>query len=549
MLVGIDVGGTNIDGAIIEKGKILKSTKLPADSSNLLDSVNNCLDDLLEGVDTEEIERINLSTTVSTNAIVEGNTSPVGLILQKGPGINYDFSDITDYVEEITGYVDHRGIKIKDMDPEEVNSKLEKFLDAGLDSLSIVTKFSPRNNTMEEEIEALAKDKFKNISLGHHTSGKLNFPRRVNTSVLNSAVMNVFLNFAENIKIGVEERNIDAPINILKADGGTMTLADGLQRPVETILSGPAASFMGIMALMENKEDAILVDIGGTTTDIFFVVNQSPLFEPMGASIDNHRTLVRALYSQSIGLGGDSAIKVDNGELQIGPKRLGNPMALGGSVPTPTDAMIVLGKLDAGDPKKAEEGVAKLAEELGMTTEATAEQILQTVAKMLKAEVDRLLEIINNKPLYTVKEVLENKQLEPKELRLIGGPVSILGEYIEEEFQLKTSYPKKFEVANAIGAALAIPSFEINLIADTGRKILSVPELGIYEKISKSYNLDKAKDRALKELEETGYEAEVVEEESFNMIHGFRQNKNIRLKAQLKPGLEYKLGDVDESKE
>src|SRR5690606_7293957 len=129
-------------------------------------------------------------------------------------------------------------------------------------------------------------------------------------------------------------------------DGGTMSIKKAIEKPVETILSGPAASFMGISAMLPTNKDAIFLDIGGTTTDIFFLADGVPLFEPLGIKIGKYKTLVRAIYTVSIGLGGDSAIEIANGSIKIGPVRKGKPYAFGGPKPTPTDAMIVLGFLD-----------------------------------------------------------------------------------------------------------------------------------------------------------------------------------------------------------
>ena len=126
-------------------------------------------------------------------------------------------------------------------------------------------------------------------------------------------------------------------------------------------MSGPAASLMGMQALLHTDEDALLLDVGGTTTDIFFLADGVPLFEPLGIQIGSYKTLVRAIFSQSIGLGGDSFVRVEKGRLKIGPQRLGPPLAFGGENPTPTDAMVVLGYLPEGDKTKAYEGMAGLA--------------------------------------------------------------------------------------------------------------------------------------------------------------------------------------------
>src|SRR5690606_32986291 len=126
-------------------------------------------------------------------------------------------------------------------------------------------------------------------------------------------------------KKSLAKAGIEAPVFILKADGGTMNLATAEEKPVETILSGPAASLLGLMGMCSTEQDALLLDIGGTTTDIFFLADGVPVFEPLGIKISGYKTLVRAIYSVSIGLGGDSSIRVGNDTIQINPQREGPP--------------------------------------------------------------------------------------------------------------------------------------------------------------------------------------------------------------------------------
>lgn len=542
MRLGIDVGGTNLDGILLDDGKILRQCKLPADDRPLVEIVADALDQLLQGINPEKIALVHLSTTVATNAIIERKTRPVGLVLQRGPGIWENFSSLSSYIYDLDGYVDHRGILKEKMTTSLLQDALSDFKIQGLDALAVVSKFSPRHGEEEIRIAELAEKDFAHISLGHTLSGKLNFPRRVRTTYFNAAVAEVFAQFADSLSKGLFSRGVQAPIHILKADGGTMPLDEARKRPVETILSGPAASFMGMMALLENKKDAVLIDIGGTTSDFFFVVDEAPLFEPTGAEIDGHKTLVRALFSRSIGLGGDSAIRVEEGKLEIGPRRLGKPICLGGSDPTPTDAMVALAKLDAGESALARQAMEDLGRLLAIKWEEAAEKVLKHFANMLMKEIDALIVQINTRPLYTVREVLENRLFRPEEVRLIGGPAAILRPYLEEAFHLPTCLPGNYQVANAIGAALAIPSFEAHLIADTGRGKLSVPELGIYESIDSSYNLAQAEEMLIEALGSFGREVEIIEAESFNMIDGWNQNRNIRVKAQIKPGLAMILG-------
>ena len=551
MIIGLDMGGTHIDAVIMQDGKVINIVKKPTNYDDLFYSIWATLKELLEGIDKSAINKINLSTTISTNAIVENKTANVGMIIQSGPGLPNEHLAVGNQNVFIDGYTDHRGQIVRDIDTQEVDDAVELFKNMKIDDIAIVTKFSTRNPTSELEIAKLVSKHIHKITLGHKTSGKLNFPRRVNTSYLNASVYDTFSNFSDNIKLSLEKEGIQAPVSILKADGGIMSIDSAKDMPVETILSGPAASLMGIYALLDTTQDAVLLDIGGTTTDIFFLADGIPLFEPVGIKVDKYKTLVRSIYSVSIGLGGDSSITVEDNKLQIGPQRQGKPFAFGGPVATPTDAMIVLGKLDIGNKTLANEALSPLARDLGLSINEVADEILDTMAKMIKEKVDELLIEINSKPVYTVKELLHGKKLVPQSINMIGGPAKVLAPRLEKEFNITYNYPQYYNVANAIGAALAKITTEINLIADTSRGTLSVPELGIYEKINRNYKVSSARKRALELLTQramsmgakrANLETEIIEESIFNMVEGFMtKGQNIRIKAQVKPGIVHKF--------
>ncbi len=552
LIVGLDMGGTHIDGVIIKDDKVINTIKRLTDHQDLFSSIWQTLEELLRGYDKSKIKRINLSTTISTNAIVENKIAPVGMIIQAGPGLKSDFLACGDENAFISGYVDHRGVVVEPLAVVEIKGAKDLFKEKGIAAAAVVSKFSTRNPQVELAIKKTLGDDFEVVTLGHQMSGKLNFPRRVFTSYLNSAVYPTFTDFSNNIKKSLKKEGITTDLFILKADGGTMAIDAAEKKPVETILSGPAASFMGISALVESLEDdGILLDIGGTTTDIFFLANQSPLFEPEGAVISNYNTLVRAIYSVSIGLGGDSSIKVLEGALKIGPRRAGRPYAFGGPSPTPTDAMIYLKLITAPDlQEKAHQAMTLLSDGLKTTAKETAELILRTMARMIKEKTDDLLRQINSKPIYTVKELLYGKVLKPKTISVIGGPAAVLAPAIEKEYQLPCHYPANYEVANAIGAALAKPTMAITMVANTAQGLLTVPEFGLYEKIPRHYSLADAKKKAIELLRDFAIsngmgddlETEITEESDFNMVRGFSSTgKNIRIKAQIKPGHSRKL--------
>ena len=193
-----------------------------------------------------------------------------------------------------------------------------------------------------------------------------------------------------------------------------------------------------------------------------------------------------------------------------------------------------------------------LGKQLNLSAENMAKLILDTMGNIIKDKVNELLYRINSQPVYTIEELLYGKKIEPKLINIIGGPTKALSPILEEKFKLSCYYPENYEVANAVGAALAKTTTEINMIVDTAKGILSVPELEIYKSINKNYTLDKARNRALALVKESALslganedeiEAEIVEESSFNMVRGFfTSGQNIRIKAQVKPGLIYKMG-------
>jgi len=546
MIIGLDVGGTNVNAVAICESEIVDTAKNPTDYSDLLGCIWTTLNQLLSSNRNENIQHINLSTTVSTNAIVEGNTAPVGMIIESGPGLDPSFLCCGTENVLINGYIDHRGREISPLNKKEIDQAIQLFESKDIHAVSVAGKFSTRNPAHELAIAESLRGLFSPITLGHALSGKLNFPRRVYTSYLNSAVYDVFGKFAEGIKKAMKREGIDVPTYILKADGGTVNIATAEKYPVNTILSGPAASTMGACAFYPSDQDAVLLDIGGTTTDISFLADGVPLFEPLGIKIGSYNTLVRAIYSVSIGLGGDSAVCIKDGKLKIGPVRKGKPRALGGPSPTPSDAMIVLGLMDFGDKDRAFEAMQEIGRKMGVDAKSAAYMIYETMGDMIKDEVERLLKEINSRPVYTIKELLYGKKVRPAFLSVIGGPAKALAPMLEKKFNIPCKVPPYYEAANAVGAALAKITAEVTLVADTAEGTLAVPEIGLHEKTQRYFDLKKAREKAFEALrmralelgaDETEIDPEIVEEQSYNVVRGFyTRGKNIRIKAQLKPG-------------
>ena len=553
MILGIDVGGTHTDAVLLENFQVRKKTKVPTNQLHLVSSLIGVMDEILRGEDISALERVVFSTTLSTNAIVQGRIDRVGMIVASGPGLAPEALRVNEDTRFVSGYVSNRGIEVAPIKRGEVEEAAADLRASGIAHLGVVCKFSTRNPAQEDAIGEMVRGGFRHVSLGHRLSGNLNFRRRIATTYLNASVFDLYSRFVGEILEFAERAGIQAPIYILKADGGTFEIRQSAEQPVQTILSGPAASVMGILSLADcSGSDAVALDMGGTTTDIALLADGVPLLEPLGVTIEGHRTLIRGLKTRSIGLGGDSRVRVDGGRLIIGPRREGPAAAFGGPHPTPTDAMILLGLTQIGDAAKAETAVAEIAGKLNLPVMEAARAIFEKTCRDIASAVVAMIEEVNNKPVYTIHEILEGKKLHPSRLFIVGGPAGAVASRIGEMLGCEAVIPRDAEVANAFGAALARTTAEITLLAETERGSLTIAEEGVEMKIPAHFTrkdilrigMEKLRERALRlGARESEIETEIVEDQEFNMVRGFyATGKNIRLKAQVKPGLIAGLG-------
>lgn len=555
MILGIDVGGTHTDAVLIENFKVKKKAKVHTDEKNLMDSLSQVTAELLKEEDIKGLERVVLSTTISTNAIVQNKTESVSLILASGPGLSPSYLKFHDDTYFISGYVNHRGIEIDCVDQEEVRQIGKIIGTNGNQHVGIVGKFSTRNPVQELKIKDIIGNNVKHVSLGHRMSGQLNFPRRISTTYLNAAIWNVYHNFFKEVINFANHWNITAPIYILKADGGTIDITQSVEIPVQTILSGPAASIMGILCMYDHKEDAIALDIGGTTTDIAIFAEGVPLLEAFGVTIGGRKTLIRGLRTKSIGVGGDSRVKFEHNKIVIGPEREGPAAAFGGPFPTPTDVLIILGMTAIGNKEKAVSAVKPIAQKMNCSVMEAAAIIFDRTCREIADHVKIMIKEINNTPVYTIHEMLEGRKLHPKVLYAVGGPAQSMAESLGKLLDCPAYIPEHAEVANAIGAALARTTVEMTVLADTERRALILGEEGIQMTITPQFSKEdaikiakeKLQEKAIKMGAKEDLEIEVIEDQEFNMVRGFGMSgKNIRIKVQIKPGLitGYKRGSM-----
>ncbi len=548
MIIGLDVGGTHTDVVLIDDKGLIKEVKVPTEPSDLFNTVLTGITELLKDISPEKITKIILSTTLTTNAVVQENVNPVGIVVLSGPGINAEFYSTGKNYYVVQGIIDHRGRETQKINKKEIQDIAKKFKKSGIKYIAVVGKFSVRNPSHEILIKRILNKQFKKVFMGHNVSGNLNFPRRIATAHLNAAVYSMHKEFFTAVKDSLDKKGITAPIQVLKADGGTMSLDASIKFPAQTVLSGPAASIIGSIPHAEENKDTLVLDIGGTTTDIAILVNKVPILEPLGIRRGIYKSLIRSLKTYSEGLGGDSFVRVEDKNLLIGPERKGPAMAFGGPEPTPTDAIVYLGLMEKGDKKLAEKGIVHIANQLNISPEDAANQILKTISKMIIDHSMEMVERINQKPVYTIHDFVEGYQIKIKKILLLGGPAKYLTKSIEEISGIETNAVPLSSVANAIGAALARTTCEVSLIADTEQGIATIHEEDYAEPISNAFTEDDAVESAYTILKEKAFEMgaaedevkeiEVIESQSFNIVRNFSpKGKIFRLKIQIKPGL------------
>ena len=537
MLIGIDVGGTTTDAVIVDGNKVVKTAYVSTDHDNLLKCLLGAMDELVQGIDPKKIERVVLSTTLITNMIAEGKTDPVALVLIPGPGTNPKDYALGESII-LGGAIDFRGKEIDPLKVTQIKEAASGIRTQGLSRVAVVGKFCQRNHAHElkaAEILASALPGAK-IEMGHRVSGQLNFPRRAATTMLTAATKDRYEQFAQDVAKALKERKISAPVYILKADGGTLPLDKSLQMPVETIFSGPAASIMGVLALTAPGQSSVVVDIGGTTTDLALILSGKPLLSAKGARVDSLLTHVRAFAVKSIAIGGDSAVAVSgqgsgSRSLSVGPHRDGPPLCMGGNGPTPTDALRVLGLSKIGDADKATKAMQTVAQGLGCTAKEAAQKVVDAVVDKIVFEVNEMFREWEQEPAYRIWEIMKKEKLSAQSVVGVGGGAPLLVPLVAGRLGAAAVVPEYAPVANAIGAAVARPTLTLNLHIDTEKGEFSVAEEGLTGRITDRKMAPEDAQRLAKKLlaeraarlgiGEYAGEAEVTYSEVFNMIRGW----------------------------
>ena len=349
-LIGVDTGGTYTDAAVIEAHghRVVARAKAITTKGDLAigvtEAITRAVAQLPQGLHARDIQLVSVSTTLATNAVVEGHGSSVGVVLigfdaqmVERTGIARAFPGLP--VEVIAGGHDHNGDAPVPLDLAALDVALERMAPR-VDAFAVASTFAVRNAAHEHAArDAIVARTGKPVTLSTELSSNLDAPRRALTAALNARLIARVTMLIEAVNRSMLQLDIHCPLMIVKGDG-TLALAESVAtRPIETVLSGPAASLVGAQWL-SGLQSFIMSDMGGTTTDLGILLDGRPKVTEQGAEVGGWRTMVRAIDVRTVGLGGDSEIHLGpNGKLTVGPQRI-VPVSLIGSLYPEVVAML-----------------------------------------------------------------------------------------------------------------------------------------------------------------------------------------------------------------
>ena len=319
--LGVDTGDTFTDSVLLDldREEIVSASKVPTSHEDLSRGIFKAIDDVTGKVETEEIVQVSLSSTLATNAIVEGRGRGVGLLtLGWQPDREEEFPRAKKGY--VSGKFNARGEEISELDEARVR-KLVREWQGEVAGYAVSGYFSVRNPSHEDRVaEIVGEMTEKPVVKSHELSPELGFYERAVTAILNVKVIPIINSFLDGAERALEQRGIDAPLLIVKSDGSLARSEEIRRRPIETVFSGPAASVIGARWL-SGKDEGVVVDIGGTTADIGVLRGGVPGLDETGVQVGKWRTKVKSVDLRTVGLGGDSLVKkVDGGKIEFGPQ-------------------------------------------------------------------------------------------------------------------------------------------------------------------------------------------------------------------------------------
>ena len=450
MRIGVDVGGTNTDAVLMDGTRVVASHKTPT-TANVSSGIVSALEHVLAGGESrvEDVTAVMIGTTHFTNAVVERRrllgTAAVRLALPANTALPpmVDWPDalrdaVGNQVYLVHGGNEFNGRVLSPLDERELREAAADIRAKGIRSAAVTSVFSPVTAEMEQRAAEILQEELPDLYVTLSSEiGRIGLLERENAAILNASLRELAKAVVSSFRSALDDLGIHAPFYVSQNDGTLMGSEFAETYPILTFASGPTNSMRGA-ALLSGVQDAVVVDIGGTTSDVGVLVNGFPREASTEVAIGEVRTNFRMPDIISIGLGGGSIVRL-NGGPTVGPDSVGyelqqRALVFGGDTLTTTDVAVAAGLAEVGDPQL----VADL-------DRAVVESALAEIQRLVERAVDRI-----------------KTSADPVPVVLVGGGTILVGDAVAGASELVK--PEHAAVANAMGAAIAQAGGEIDRV-------------------------------------------------------------------------------------
>ena len=447
--IGIDVGGTNTDAVLMAGTEVIAKIKTPT-TEDVTSGITTALRHVLEtsGTATDQIAGVMIGTTHFTNAVVERRRLEPTAAIRLGLPATAALPPFVDWPDDLAdtlgrhAYLVHGGHEfdgreISPLDPEELKGVAADIREKGITAVAISSVFSPVNTSMEEQAAELIAAEVPGSSVTISSEiGRIGLLERENAAILNACLRPLARQTVAAFRRAIAELGITAPLYLTQNDGTLMSADFAEQYPVLTFASGPTNSMRGA-AFLSGLKDAMVVDVGGTTSDVGALTHGFPREASVAVDIGGVRTNFRMPDVYSFGLGGGSLVREE--PLRVGPQSVGfriteQALVFGGDTLTTTDVAVAAGVANIGDPSR----VNGLASALVTATMAR-------IQEMTEAAVDRM-----------------KTSAEPIPVIVVGGGSILVAKPVAGASEMVK--PLHYEAANAVGAAIGQISGEVDRV-------------------------------------------------------------------------------------
>lgn len=485
MRIGIDVGGTNTDAVLMDGARVVAACKSPT-SSDVRGGIITSLRTLLDktNIDHRTVDYAVIGTTHFTNAFVQARDlnpvaairlgAPTTLALPPYSGWPHAMRSAVEGISSVIGGGNHfNGREITPLDEKAVVGIAREMREMNIQAAAVCSVYSPTNPAMEERVAEILQNEVPGVGVSlSYRIGRIGLLEREAATIMNASLMNLARHVVESFRQAFIDLDLSIPFYVSQNDGTILSASAVEQTPVLTFASGPTNSMRGA-ALLSGLSDAIVIDIGGTTSDIGVIHAGYPRESNMPVDIGGVRTNFRMPDMLSIGLGGGSLVVEEGDGVKVGPRSVGyrlieEGLVFGGTTLTATDVAVASGLADVGDASR----VAHLDKDM-LAKARTA------IRKLLEDGVDHMKSSSRDVPVILVG----------------GGAILVEGDLngVAEIVRLEHG-----DVANAVGAALAQVGGEVD-------------QIYVYSEVGRQNALKAARKLALKRATEAGADGDTLE--------------------------------------